>query len=140
MAEREWVNVSFRKYFTAAAIAQRRTAIGRSGERVDPRTVRERLVAMLVFAGRGSAEQLTDGITINRKLGIDGDDAYDLMLAIMTEFEIPNLSDFEYDSYFGGEGLDLRELWRSVFGNGRRYSPLTIGNLVSYIERKIAER
>ncbi len=40
-------------------------------------------------------------------LGIDGDDAVELIEAFCDEFEIQDMSDFNFSNYFGPEGCDL---------------------------------
>ena len=65
---------------------------------------------------------------IAKDLGVDGDDAHDFMRRYQREFEV-DLSQFEFDRHFGGEGFDLIEALKSALGRGKKRTPVTISLL-----------
>jgi hypothetical protein len=65
---------------------------------------------------------------IARDLGVDGDDAEEFMQRFQSEFNV-DLSNFRFDSYFGGEGFRLIPAIKSAFGKGTVRAPLTVAIL-----------
>lgn len=64
--------------------------------------------------------------TLREDLGIDGDDAVDLLEAFSREFQI-DLSDLNFTEYFDAEGFNLFSLFSS---RRKKLKPLTVGKLV----------
>jgi acyl carrier protein len=72
---------------------------------------------------------------INKDLGVDGDDAVDLLREIQKRFQI-DLNDFQVDRYFGPESWDLAGLLRKIFrGEKLRLEPLSVRELGEYVDR-----
>ncbi|MGG6265532.1 DUF1493 family protein [Leptolyngbya sp. AN03gr2] len=63
-------------------------------------------------------------------LGVDGDDATDLLEALSREFQV-DLSDLNVSDYFNAEGFDLRMLFRS---GKTRLKSLTVKHLVNAVK------
>ena len=90
------------------------------------------ILAVLARQRSMSAASLSPMTHINKDLGIDGDDAYELITELAEKFSI-DFFDFEYGKHFGPEGFDLVGMLR-----GKRYPmlPLSVQDLAAYIDRK----
>ena len=81
-------------------------------------------ILSFVLGETGARKRLTRQTDIARDLGVDGHDASEFILRFQEEFQV-DLSDFRFDSYFGGEGLSLLMFIKSLF-SPRVKSPCTI--------------
>jgi hypothetical protein len=79
------------------------------------------------FSGRRPDRLLLDA-DLRKDLGVDGDDAYQLLEAYMKEFSV-DMTRFEFKDHFEGEGIRLRGL-RWILGITKTYQPVTISRLV----------
>jgi len=66
--------------------------------------------------------KVSEGTRLREDLGVDGDDAYDLLTAFIKEFRVRN-ENFDLADHFGPEG------WGS-FGLIGRLLPLTVQDLI----------
>jgi acyl carrier protein len=74
--------------------------------------------------------QLSPQTDLFQDLGVDGDDAHDLLLRLSQEFEI-NLENLQFDRHFGPEGTNLFAVLLPSFWRWRRERlPVTIADLV----------
>jgi hypothetical protein len=70
-----------------------------------------------------------------RDLGLNGDDAWDLLENIRKDRGV-DFSGFEFDRYFPNETDAIYYLWGRRFGLWRnRFKPMTIAHLTEVIER-----
>ncbi|MCC6736802.1 MAG: DUF1493 family protein [Bauldia sp.] len=92
--------------------------------------------------------RISDATTINYDLGIDGDDAYDLIAKLCAEFRVTDDSDFPWDRYFFSESeivnpfLTMRRLLDKLLGMDQdSKEPLPIKVVAAYFDQKTrAER
>lgn len=77
-------------------------------------------------------EKLSLKTELLEDLGVDGDDAFELLQRFSEEFKV-DLSTFQFDQYFGSEGgADLFVLLASIiFGKNNNLKSVTIEDLVS---------
>jgi hypothetical protein len=73
--------------------------------------------------------QLSSNTDVAKDLGVDGDDARDFMLRFQREFDV-DLSHFNFDRHFGGEGFRLTAAIMSAVGKGNVRAPVTISVLL----------
>jgi acyl carrier protein len=82
------------------------------------------------------ASRIQPNTYINMDLGVDGDDAVDLLVEIQKTFRI-NCDDFQFDRYFGPESLGLLIQFRKIFRDEKlRLEPLSVRQLGEYVDRK----
>ena len=74
-------------------------------------------------------KQLSANTDVAKDLGVDGDDARDFMLRFQREFDV-DLSHFNFDQHFGGEGFKLISAIKSAVGKGKVRTPVTISVLL----------
>ena len=93
------------------------------------------IVEQVVWA---SEKELTPETGLLHDLGIDGDDAYELIEAFCEEFNIQNMSAFDFSTYFGPEVGDLFILlYCLVFDRDKLLRiPITLRDLVKSAEAK----
>jgi acyl carrier protein len=83
-----------------------------------------------------SAAHIRSEIAINKELGIDGDDAVDLLREIQNQFEI-DIKDFEFSKYFGPESVSfLTAISRALRGDRLNLQPLSVRQLAEYVDKK----
>lgn len=80
---------------------------------------------------RRAFETLSLATSFAADLGIDGDDANELVPMLFHDYGV-NVDDYDPYRYFAGEGFDL--FWFSKNKNRRGNQPLTIGMVLSAIE------
>jgi len=73
-------------------------------------------------------QRLSRNTDIAQDLGVDGCDAGEFMFKFQQEFEV-DLSNFRFDRYFGGEGLDVILFIKNLLGMGIVKDPLTVDHL-----------
>jgi hypothetical protein len=78
---------------------------------------------------------LSSNTDIAKDLGVDGDDASEFMLKFQQEFDV-DLSYFDFDQHFGGEGFRLISAIKSAFGKGKVRAPVTISILFDSAKRR----
>jgi hypothetical protein len=83
---------------------------------------------------RGALESLSLSTDINRDLGIEGDDANELMPEFFERFSV-NIENYDPYRYFVPEGFDLLSFRRSKERRGK--IPITLGMLYLAAETKI---
>jgi acyl carrier protein len=66
--------------------------------------VDEEIIALISEQIGVPESQINTDSVINGKLGVDGDDAYDLLLAYQKKFSV-DLSNFTFRDHFGSEGV-----------------------------------
>ena len=66
-------------------------------------------------------------------LGLDGDDAKKFMLSFQDRFNV-DLSHFNFDQHFGGEGFKLIGFIKTLLGLGNKKLPITVGMLYAAAE------
>ena len=102
----------------------------------DPYLLRE-ITALVARVSGARREEIVPGTRLAEDLGIDGDDADELVGAYARRFAV-DLAGFEFSRYFGEEPnlMELahwvRDLWR---GDARPRRPLTVAMLVAAAER-----
>ncbi|QHP68429.1 DUF1493 family protein [Bradyrhizobium sp. LCT2] len=69
-------------------------------------------------------KQITLGTDIARDLGVDGDDARELVRRFGEQFNV-DMSEFDFDMYFGSEGFELSGLVKTLLGR-RTKAPMTV--------------
>ncbi|MBJ7406376.1 MAG: DUF1493 family protein [Bradyrhizobium sp.] len=62
---------------------------------------------------------------IARDLGVDGDDAHEFICRFADQFKV-DMSEFDFDMYFGGEGFDLVGLIKSLVVGRSTKAPMTV--------------
>src|SRR5690349_11119641 len=67
-------------------------------------SVTQRVMLFVSKTAGVNIDQLNPDTTLFADIGLDGADAWELMDAFGREFNV-NLSDFEFDDYFGPEGI-----------------------------------
>ncbi len=86
----------------------------------------------------GNKERMTLETTVEKDLGITGDDGTEFLEKFITHFHIQYDENKEYHSYFDAEGLDLlnlRGFYNWLLGkNNTQYYDLTLGHLVKIIQ------
>ena len=82
-------------------------------------------------------ERIQPSSRLFHDLGIDGDDAEELLVALGKRFSLP-IEDFPFSQYFGSEvGAGWRHLFMAVLGIGRaRLKPLTVQQLADWVEQR----
>lgn len=93
----------------------------------------ERVISF-VKAETRTRKELTLSTDILRDLGVDGDDARELMARFGSEFSV-DMSSFNSIDYFGAEGFGLLQFLGSVIGR-RGKSPIMLGHLVRVAESR----
>jgi acyl carrier protein len=84
----------------------------------------EKILSFVSWETGTRKKNLSTTTDLARDLGVDGDDAFDLIDKFGKEFVV-DLSDFKFDSYFGSEGGgNLIRLIRTI-SRGRERAPLT---------------
>ncbi len=90
--------------------------------------------------GSRDAARMGAHTTINHDLGVDGDDATDILLDIQREFEIADMSDLDAGRYFGPENSNpihmVSNVVKWVVGTYRPLEPLSVEMLASYVRKK----
>ncbi|MDX3966548.1 MAG: DUF5958 family protein [Bradyrhizobium sp.] len=69
-------------------------------------------------------KQITLGTDVAWDLGVDGDDALDFMRRFSDQFNV-DMSEFDFDMYFGGEGFELSGPVKTLLG-WRTKVPMTV--------------
>jgi acyl carrier protein len=95
-------------------------------------------VRKLVAAQSGlPIERIQPSSRLFHDLGIDGDDAEELLVAFGERFSLP-IKDFPFSEYFGSEvGAGWRHLFMAVLGIGKvRMKPLTVQQLADWAEHR----
>ena len=77
------------------------------------------------------ASKITESTRIGEDLGVDGDDAVELLLEYSRIFKV-DLSEFKYDEYFGPEGCNPFLIPVYLLGM-RKMKILTVGDLMGGI-------
>jgi hypothetical protein len=95
-----------------------------------PNLVAEAVLNLVAECTGCSRGQLSLDTALNQELGVDGDDAAELLEAFARKFGV-DLSRFPYDRYFGNETTML-----SVFEIGSSTAPLTIRDLVQMADQR----
>lgn len=85
----------------------------------DPKLLAQAVLKLVAECAGVDVEQISLDTAINLDLGVDGDDAAELLEAFSSRFAV-DLATFRFDRYFGSEGL----------GFGGSMAPLTIRDLV----------
>jgi hypothetical protein len=99
----------------------------------------ERLSEFIIFQRGKYKKPFTEQTTLEKDLGITGDDADEFMDAFFTHFNI-NYSNFQISKYFYGEGFDLFNIAgfiRKLLGKKPLSSPkfdITLYDLMKSIE------
>lgn len=75
-----------------------------------------------------TSAQLSRKTELQRDLGIEGDDAFDLVEAFAEEFEV-DPGDFDFHRYFGPEGFNPLSLVFSLFRKREKPVGLTLAML-----------
>lgn len=99
-------------------------------------TTLDRIVVCIQEAvgfGRKAFERFSLMTDVARDLGIDGDDANDLMIEFFRRFSI-ELNDYDPYRYFVGEGYDVFAFRRAKERRGHR--PLRVGMLYLAVQEK----
>jgi len=96
------------------------------------------LIKNILIKNNRAKDNITYSTAINIDLGIDGDDAVEFLEYIREELYkinyIINFDDFEYNIYFGSEGIDSFNLISKIFTeNSSKIMQLTIDILITYI-------
>jgi acyl carrier protein len=100
------------------------------------RETQSRVIAILERRCSIKPERLRGDTIINKDLGVDGDDAVDLLKAIQGEFDI-NVSDFEFSKYFGPESIGIIQMIKHlVRGQRPKFDSLSVHDLADYVDRK----
>src|ERR1700749_4182579 len=73
-------------------------------------------------------KQLSQSTDVFRDLGIDGDDARELLARFRSEFEV-DMTTFDFGLHFGSEGFELIKFVRSCLGGSITKAPITTGLL-----------
>lgn len=98
-------------------------------------------VRKLVAARSGQRlELIKSDSRLFHDLGIDGDDAEELLVAFGERFNLP-INDFPFAQYFGSEvGAGWRHLLMAFLGfRQNRFKPLTIQQLADWAEQRSHE-
>jgi hypothetical protein len=90
----------------------------------DPKILAHAVLSFIAECARVNMQQISLDTAINLDLGIDGDDASELLEAFSSKFGV-DLSTFRFDRYFASEPSLL---WLFLAGGSR--APLTIRDLV----------
>jgi acyl carrier protein len=98
-------------------------------------TETEQVIAGILRENHGiRATQIQSDTAINKDLGIDGDDAVELLQAIKTEFQI-DIRDFQFDEFFGPESVGLLNLFgRVIRGDIPKLRRLSLSELAHYVD------
>lgn len=92
--------------------------------------IRENILEILSRNRGKSNFELNDSTSLMIDLGVDGDDALEILNQYFNTFSIDQ-SKFNFEDYFGYEGFNFFKTIQSIlFGNGLK--DLTIGDLISY--------
>jgi acyl carrier protein len=80
-------------------------------------------------------DKVTPGMDLFRDLGIDGDDAIDLITSFSKEFQV-DVSNFDFGKHFGPEWPPslLATLFRRIYSKANNITPLTIKDLIKAAE------
>jgi acyl carrier protein len=99
----------------------------------------EKTIAAILAELRSlGAHQIRSETLINDELGIDGDDAVDLLHLIERRFEI-DTADFEFGKFFGPESMSIVNLVMDLLrGKKLRLLPLSVRQLGEYVDGKRA--
>jgi acyl carrier protein len=95
-----------------------------------PASIAESVLSLVADYTGCRREQLNLDTALNQDLGVDGDDACELLDAFAKKFGV-DLSRFHYDRYFGSEAGGL-----PVLGFGSSCAPLTIRDLVQMVDQR----
>ncbi len=96
----------------------------------------EKIIDFISDFCRISKDKLSASKSLLYDLGIDGDDAMDLLDAYSDKFCV-DMSNFKFDEYFGSEGFDFfKSLYELLFYRKKlRLKKLTVGDLVEAAKR-----
>jgi acyl carrier protein len=106
---------------------------------VDRRAIEHRLVALIAEQTR-FRKPIGTATTVNHDIGVDGQDAIDLLLAVQDEFKLADVDDFEFDRFFGPEAGFNPIVWlaEKLGGRSRPLEPLPVSAIAEYIAKKLA--
>src|SRR6267378_5285355 len=90
------------------------------------------IIKLIAGASGVDPQRISTETSLNQDLGIDGDDAAQLLSVYSEAFGV-DLSDFRFSEYFRGEP-HLFNLWRS--GRGSNLTPITVRDLVEAARQK----
>lgn len=94
--------------------------------------LREKIIEIISINRGKSNLEFNDSTSLMNDLGIDGDDALEILDQYFNTFTIDK-SKFNFEDYFGYEGFYFFKTIKAIiFGN--RLKNLTIGDLVNYAE------
>lgn len=96
-----------------------------------------RIYALVAKQSGVAQDKLNPGTTLSSDLGIDGDDAQELMLAYSKEFEV-DMSGFDITNHFGPEASfnPFYYLYLLLFKRDRlNLEPITLGDLADSVEQ-----
>jgi hypothetical protein len=81
--------------------------------------------------GLSQRESINVNTRIWRDLGVDGNDAVELLYAFSQKFNV-NIDQFPFGDYFGPEaGFNpIASLWHAFFGKKFKFKELTVSDLV----------
>src|SRR5262249_41588932 len=90
-------------------------------------------VVQFVLTQTRTRKRLSGSTDIAYDLGVDGDDAVEFMLSFQDLFNV-DLSHFNFDLHFGGEGFRLIGFIKSALGLGDKKLPVTLEMLCAAAE------
>ena len=100
-------------------------------------TIEDRVKSLVAQQTAIRIEKLSLQTELGKDLGVDGDDAVELLSKFSEEFQV-DLSTFQFDKYFGPEaGID--PIWALISfldASRRKLEPVTIQDLVDAAKAK----
>lgn len=102
-------------------------------ESLSRNVIKEKLLNIIVGIVR-KLPPTPDNLALNHDLGIGGDDAWELIDSIQKTFGT-DFADFDFEQYFPNETDALFDHFGKLLGLKNKKKRLTVGHLVSIIER-----
>lgn len=98
---------------------------------VQPTDIRRRVIEFLNNELKLDKYKLKDDTRIFHDLGVDGDDAIELIENFSQKFDV-KISDFPYEKYFGPEAsLSPFSIIAHILGKQKKFQPLRVADLVN---------
>jgi hypothetical protein len=97
----------------------------------------ELLESLLAFVGAETLtrRKITLATDVAWDLGVDGDDAQEFVRRFADQFSV-DMSEFDFDMYFGGEGFDPIRLTKSLLAGRRTKARMTVELLFCAVKQR----
>lgn len=101
---------------------------------LQPTDIRAKVIAFLSKELKVDNCTLQDDTRIFHDLGVDGDDAIELIESFSQQFDV-DVSGFPYEQYFGAEvSLSPFAIITQILGKRKKFQPLCVADLVSAVK------